>query len=44
MDKKTQERLYQQLMLILSLVEERNLQSAGMHLEDLIEKIKFNQV
>tara|TARA_R110002153_G_scaffold104775_1_gene242893 strand:+ start:223 stop:357 length:135 start_codon:yes stop_codon:yes gene_type:complete len=44
MDKKTQERLYQQLMLILSLVEERDLTSAGMHLEDLIEKIKFNQV
>ncbi len=44
MDKKTQERLYQQLMLILSLVEERNLPSASMHLEDLIEKIKFNQV
>jgi hypothetical protein len=44
MDKKTQERLYQQLMLILSLVEERDLPSASMHLEDLIEKIKFNQV
>jgi len=38
------ERLYQELMLILQYLEERNINTAGMHLEGLIEKVKFNQI
>ena len=44
MNKKEQERLYQQLMLILSLIEDRSLTEASMHCEDLIEKLKYNLI
>jgi len=44
MDKKTQEKLYQQLMLILTLLEEKDMKQASSYLEDLIEKVKFNQI
>lgn len=44
MKKKEQERLYQQLMLILSLIEDRSLTEASMHCEDLIEKLKYNLI
>tara|TARA_R110001632_G_scaffold92774_2_gene198051 strand:+ start:1142 stop:1276 length:135 start_codon:yes stop_codon:yes gene_type:complete len=44
MDKNQKERLYQKLMLILQLVEDRNNGEAQQHLEELIHRFQFDQV
>ena len=42
-DRDRKERLYQKLMLILQLVEDR-LREASQHLEELIHRLQFDQI
>ena len=43
-DRDRKERLYQKLMLILQLVEDRSLREASQHLEELIHRLQFDQI
>jgi len=44
MDKKEKEVLYNKLMYILQLMEDRDISTAQSHLEEIIHRIQFNKI
>jgi|MDSV01.1.fsa_nt_gb hypothetical protein len=44
MDKKEKEILYNKLMYILQLMEEREISTARSHLEEIIHRLQFNKI
>ena len=44
MDKKQKEVLYNKLIYILQLMEDRDISTAQSHLEEIIHRIQFNKI